>query len=311
MGTSGGRGRRSGPGSAKLNGVSSVWAVTVNWNRPDDTLACVETLAAQTYPHLRLLVVDNGSTDDSVARIQARLPGVELKISKENRGFAAGANIGLRRALEGGADLIFLVNNDTLIDAHAVERLVAHMKPGVGIAAPLIYYANDRRRIWSAGGLVRPWLLEQSGDRRGEIAAGQWSGPVERDFVTGCGLLLSRKLLDTVGLFDERFFMYYEDSDLCLRARRAGFRILVVPEARMWHRVARSSGGSDSAFERYWMARSSAMFFRKHARGAQWFAILPWRAGSALRTTFRLLRNGRWEACHAYWQGLRAGWRRN
>jgi len=286
-----------------------VYALTLNWNRPDDTLECLETLAAQTYPRLRLLVVDNGSTDDSVARIGAAFPQAELVVNGENKGFAAGANIGLRRAMEAGAELMFLVNNDTLIDAHAVERLAAVMQPGVGIAAPLIYYADDPKRIWSAGGLVRPLLLEKYDDKQGRLDRGQWTEPLERDFVTGCGLLLSRRLLDRVGLFDERFFMYYEDADLCLRARRAGFRILVVPAAKMWHKVARSSGGSDSANERYWMARSSVLFFRKHARGGQWAAILPWRMGSALRTGWRLLRHGRWAACRAYWRGLRDGWR--
>ena len=292
-----------------MSDLPLVYALTLNWNRADETLACLETLAAQTFPRLRLLVVDNGSTDDSAARIRAAFPQVEVLTNRRNLGFAAGANVGLRRALAAGADLVFLVNNDPLIDAPAVERLVAHMRPEVGIAAPLIYYADEPERIWSAGGRVRRLLLEKYDDRRGQVDRGGWTGPLERDFVTGCGVMLSRHLLEKVGLFDERFFMYYEDSDLCLRARRAGFRILVVPQARMWHKVARSSGGRDSANERYWMARSSVLFFRKHARGGQWAAILPWRLGSALRTTWRLWRRGRREACAAYWRGLRDGWR--
>jgi GT2 family glycosyltransferase len=233
---------------------------------------------------------------------------MELVVSPENRGFAEGANLGLRQALEVGADLVFLVNNDTLIDAEAVANLMAHVQPKVGILAPLIYYADERECIWSAGGMLHPWILEKQGDDRGQMDVGQWREPVERDFVTGCGMLLTRQLLERVDLFDERFYLYYEDSDLCLRARRAGFRILLVPAAKMWHKVARSSGGSDSANERYWMARSSVIFFRKHARGAQWLAILPWRAGSAVRTTLRLLRSGQREACVAYWRGLRDGW---
>lgn len=292
-----------------MNSTPLVYAVTLNWNRPADTLECLESLEAQTYPNLRLMVVDNGSNDDSVARIQDRFPQSEMVISRENRGFAGGANLAFHRALEAGADLIYLVNNDTLIEAEAVASLVAQVQPDVGIVAPLIYYADERERIWSAGGVLRPWILEKRGDDRGKLDAGQWPGPVEKDFVTGCGMLLSRQTLEQVGLFDERFFMYYEDMDLCLRARQAGLRILLVPAAKMWHKVARSSGGSDSANERYWMARSSVLFFRKHARGIRWPAILLWRMGSAARTTLRLLGSGRREACTAYWRGLRDGWR--
>ena len=287
-----------------------VYAVTVNWNCPDDTLECLQTLAAQSYPSLGLLVVDNGSTDDSVKRIRAEFPKAELLASQANQGFAAGANLGLRWAFRAGADLVFLVNNDTLVDPEAVEALAAHARAGVGILAPLIYYAEEPARIWSAGGKRRHWTLEIHGDDRGQMDTGQWREPVARDFVTGCGMLLTRELVERVGIFDEQFFMYYEDSDLCLRAQHGGFKILLVPASKMWHKVAQSSGGSDAPDERYWMARSSVQFFRKHAQGAQWLAIVPWRLVSALRTTLRLLRNGRIEACAAYWRGLRAGWQR-
>jgi GT2 family glycosyltransferase len=287
-----------------------VYAVTVNWNRPDDTLECLRTLAAQSYPALGLLVVDNGSTDDSVARIQAEFPQADLVASPENLGFAAGANLGLHRALGAGADMVFLINNDTLVDPEAVAVLAAHVRPDVGILAPLIYYAEEPTCIWSAGGMRGHWTLDLHGDDRGVVDTGQWRDPVARDFVTGCGMLLTRELVRRVGYFDERFFMYYEDSDLCLRAQGMGFKVLLVPASKMWHKVARSSGGSDAPEERYWMARSSVQFYRKHAQTTQWLAIVPWRIASALRTTLRLLQHGRPEACTAYWRGLRDGWRR-
>jgi len=286
-----------------------VYAVTLNWNQPGDTIECLETMAEQTYPNLRVLVVDNGSGDDSVTRISSRFPEVELVQIPKNRGFAAGANLGLRRALEEGAELMFLVNNDTLIEQQAVAHLVAQAGTGVGILAPVIYYADNQDRVWSAGGRIHPWTLDKYHDQLPTIHESEQTFAEDRDFVTGCGMLLTRQMLETVGLFDERFFMYYEDADLCVRVRRAGFRILVVPSAKMWHKVALSSGGSDSQTERYWMARSSVIYFRKHARGVQWLAILPWRAGSAIRTTARLWRRGRHEAAAGYWRGLRDGWK--
>jgi hypothetical protein len=125
--------------------------------------------------------------------------------------------------------------------------------------------------------------------------------------MVACALLLSRRFLTQVGLFDERFFMYYEDFDLSLRARQAGFKILLSPQAKVWHKVAVSSGGSDSPNERYWMARSSVLFFSKHVRGLRWLIVLPYRTGSAVKTVLRLALRGRAGSAWAYVRGLRDG----
>jgi hypothetical protein len=149
--------------------------------------------------------------------------------------------------------------------------------------------------------------MEKIGDARGQIDEKQWDTVLERDYLVACALLLSRCLLTQVGLFDERFFMYYEDSDLSLRACQAGFRLLLAPQAHVWHKVAVSSGGSDSPNERYWMARSSILFFGKHVRGWRWLIVLPYRAGSAIKTLLRLTLRHRPEAARAYGRGLRDG----
>jgi hypothetical protein len=297
------------PRRSAVNAEPLTYAVILNWNRPEDTLECLETLAQQTYANLRLLVVDNGSSDDSVARIRAAFSTVEVIESSENLGFAGGMNLGLRRAVAAGAELVFVLNNDTLVDPGAVAQLVAHSRPGVGILAPLIYYADDPKRVWSAGAYFHPFTLELRGKAQGTIDHEQWREPIAKDFFTGCAMLLTQELLELVGFFDDKFFMYYEDADLCFRTRQARLGVELVPMAKIWHKISRSSGGSDSPNERYWMARSSVIYFRKHARPAQWLAILPWRTGSAIRTTIRLLSQGRVEACRAYWRGLRDGCR--
>ncbi len=289
--------------------VPLIIAITLNWNRPDDTIACLDSLAQQTYPNLRVLVVDNGSSDDSVARIRAAYPDVPLLVHNENSGFARGMNLGIRAALAQGADYLFLLNNDTLLAPDAIARLVQHLAPDVALLAPIIYYADAPQRVWSLGGTLNPWLLETRGNRRGEEDQGQWPELLELDFAPACGLLLPRTIFDRIGLFDERFFMYYEDLDFCLRARRAGWHIRAVTTAKMWHKVSLSSGGSDSPNERYWMARSSVLYFRKHARPWQWPLIGFWRAGSALRTSARLALRSRWAALRAYWRGLWHGLR--
>ena len=234
-------------------------------------------------------------------------PGVEVLELGRNLGFAAGMNAGIRHALAAGAEQVLLLNNDTIVDQLMVERLVAHTFGDVGLVAPLIFYASQPDLIWSAGGLCSRWTLEQTHTLRGQRDRADWPVVIERDFVPGCAMLLSRSALESVGLFDERFFMYYEDSDLCLRIRRAGFRVLLVPGARMWHKVATSSGGADSPGERYGMAKGSVLFFRKHVHGWRWFIVVPFRLGSAVKTTIRLLWHGRESAMIAYWRGLYAG----
>jgi len=283
-----------------------VAIITLNWNRKDDTLDFLASCAGLRYPRLRTIVVDNASSDGSPAAITAAFPDIEQIVNEANLGFSGGMNVGLRHALATGADYVFLANNDTTLAPDALGWLVAAAEQhGAGIVAPAIYYTAAPHRIWWLGGRLRPLLLEVR--RYERVPARHDPQPFAVDFVTGCGMLASRDTLERVGLLDERFFMYYEDTDYCLRAHRLGVKVLVEPRAAMYHKVAQSSGGSDSPNERYHMARSSVQYFRKHARPWQWPLVWPYRAGSALRHLLRLARRRRLDAARAYLRGLRDG----
>jgi len=284
-----------------------VYAIVLNWNQPKDTVCCLTSLAKQTYHALQLVVVDNGSTDDSITIISTAFPDAVLLKNPTNLGFAAGMNTGIRYALQANADCVFILNNDTVLAPETVSQLVRYIRQDVGLVAPIIYYDSDPQRIWSLGGRINPWTLEVNHYARNIIDQGKFPPYISQDFVPGCAMLLSRTALERVGLFDEQFFMYYEDSDLCVRIRDERFKILSVTTAHMWHKVAVSSGGSDSPNERYWMARSGLRFFVKHARWYQVPNIFIWRLASALRTTWRLLYAGKKAALKAYWKGLWQG----
>lgn len=284
-----------------------VYAVVLNWNQPQHTIECVRSLLGQQPRAPRLLVVDNGSTDNSVEVIRHAFPEVELIAGERNLGFAGGVNVGIRRALAEGAQYVLLVNNDAIADPSMLDELLACAQAdGAGVLAPAIYYVEPPDRLWFAGGRVNPLLLESLGPR-GRIEPLP-DAPTERDFLAGCALLVRREVFEAAGLFDERFFMYYEDLDFCLRVRRSGYRLLVVPRARLWHKVAQSSGGAESPQERYLMALSSGRYFRKHMRGWQPALIVPYRLLSALRWTVHLAWWRRWAALSAYWRGLVKGW---
>ncbi len=288
--------------------IPLVYAITLNSNRRVDALECLGSLTQITSPKLRILVIDNGSTDGSPQSITEKFPSVEQIVNASNVGFSAGFNIGLRRALEAKADYALILNNDSLVAPNMLEPLITAIKPeDVGITAPAIYYASNPEQVWSTGGGRNPLTLEMTGDHGRHETLIQIT---EREFLSGCGMLIKRSVIERVGLFDENFFLYYEDSDYCLRTRKAGFRLLVVPQARMWHKVSASTNGSDSPMERYWMGYSGVRFFRKHARPWQVPFIILWRLGSTVKIVVRLAHAGRSAAARAFvrgvWEGLKS-----
>ena len=290
----------------KLN-LPLIYAVVLNWNGPQETIECLHSLSQQTYPNLKILVIDNGSIDDSIAQITSAYPKIELVANKKNLGFAGGVNAGLNYAFGAEADYVLILNNDLILDENCVSELVSHMENDVGFVAATIFYTDDPKRIWSMSGNINALTLERTLDVRGTLDNGSFPHVMERHFAPGGASLMSRRAYDVTGGFDEGFFLYYEDADLSLRAKKAGLRVLVSSKAKMWHAISKSSGGSDSPRERYWMARSSVRYFAKHAAWWQIPIILFWRTGSAARTTWRLLRNGRRQALVSYWRGLRDG----
>jgi len=284
-----------------------VYVVVVTWNQCETTLQCLESLIQMVYPRFRIVVVDNGSTDETAETIRSRFPGVEIIVNERNLGYPGGCNVGLRYALERGAEYIFAINNDVLVDPLILDELVREITPDVGIMAPKVYFAHDPKRIWSVGGRQNHLTLEMRCRGDGELDQGQWNEVLERDYLIGCAHLFSRSLLREIGLLDAGYFLYYDDLDICIRARQAGYRLLMVPRARMWHRVADSSGGVGTPRERYYMARSNMRFLRKHVRGCQWLFVIPYRTGSIIKTLLRLMWHQRWDSALAYLHGLYDG----
>ena len=272
-----------------------VDVIVLTWNRRQDTLACLESISHITYPNYRVIVVDNGSSDGTIESISAQYPDVVLMVNERNLGFSGGFNVGLRYALRHGADFMLILNNDTIVSANLLEELIEPAAPpNVGMVAPKIYYYAEPTRIWSVGGACHSVTLEMTHKGDGQIDRGQWERVIERDFLVGCALLMKRSMLEQIGLFDTGFQpAYYEDIDFCLRARRAGYRLLLAPQAKLWHKVATTSGGHGSPQERYLMARHSVRYFRKHVHGWRWLIVIPYRLGSALRTTAWLMQQRR------------------
>jgi len=288
----------------------SVFAVIVTWNQRDETLDCLAALRRATHPNLRLIVVDNGSSDGTAEAIRTEYPAAEILRNETNRGFAAAVNQGTRHALAQGAEFIFWLNNDAVVEPEALAALLAEAgRDRAGILIPLITHFDRPQVVWSAGAGLNPLTLEIHANTLGAIDRGQWREVLDRQHATACASLIPRATLEMVGLLDERFFYYYDDADYSLRVIRAGLRILFVPQARVQHKVARASGGVDTPYQRYWMGRSSVIYFRKHVHGWRWAVVAPYRLASALRTTVRLVLQRKRATGAAYLRGLRDGLR--
>lgn len=255
--------------------------VIVNYNGKADTLACLrslKTLEPGSW-RLKVIVVDNGSTDGSVKVIEKTFPQITVLEAKQNLGFTGGNNLGIKAALKDGADYVLLLNNDTEVAKDFLRQLVkvAEKDKQIGITVPKIYFAKGfeyhKRRykknqqgkvIWYAGGQI-DWQ-NMYGSHRGvdEVDQGQFDRVEETGFATGCCMLLKAKVLKEIGFLDDRLFLYLEDLDFSLKAKAAGYKIVYAYKARVWHKNAGSSG-SGSGLHDYYMARNRLLIGFRYA----------------------------------------------
>jgi GT2 family glycosyltransferase len=271
-----------------------VHVIVLNWNGWRDTLECLASLEQLNYPHYRVIVVDNDSTDDSVSRIRQRFPMVELVETGKNLGFAGGCNAGIARSLAEGADYVWLLNNDTTVDPGALQALVdkGRSDSRIGGVGSAIYSAEvpERLEAWG-GGRVNFWLGRSM----------HFVKPVGDEtiqFITGASLLLSRTVIQALGVLDDAFFMYWEDADYCFRLREAGWRLAVSGQSKVWHKGSSSVGIRSAKMDMYFN-RSAARFFLKHA----WMPKVPLWTGVSMRLAKRAVA-GDWDRVRAVWAGV-------
>ena len=274
-----------------------VAVVILNWNRPKDTVGCLESVY-ELHPgdySLEVILVDNASTDGSVAAVRS----LRLIQNKENLGYAGGNNVGIRQAIKDGADFVFVLNNDTILDKNALLSLLraAGEHKDAGIFSPKIYFAKgfefhkDRyskgdlgKVIWAAGG---DWDRDNVlGSNHGvnEVDNNQFDKVREIDFATGAAMFVRREVFEKVGFFNQDYFLYVEDVEFCERAKKGGFKILYVPEAKLWHKVAQSSG-IGSGLNDYFTTRNRLVFGLKYANMRTKIALI--------RESLRFLLTGR------------------
>jgi GT2 family glycosyltransferase len=249
--------------------LPKVVLLILTWNRRDDVLRCVASLSRLTYPRYVPVVIDNASRDGTVAALRARFPDLTILVNETNRGYAGGNNVGIRWALAHGADYVLIMNNDTEVTPHMVTAMVevAESDARIAVVGCRNLLMEDPSRLWAAYGVLTygPFVVRGVGCRAVDGPA--WQTVKDVDCVVGNGYLWRAAALEHVGLLDERFFAYHEDADWCLRARRAGYRVVYAGTSAILHKGASSSGSpqNGSALMYYLLGRNGVLFARKNA----------------------------------------------
>ncbi len=241
-----------------------LYIIILNTNRREDTLACIRTLEMNAYRNKAIVVLDNASTDGSPAAIRQAFPHVQVLALEKNLGYAGNNNVGIAYAMQHGADWVLVLNEDTLLDPDCLRLMVeaGEEDPKVGIIGPLVYHADEPAVIQSAGGQLGPhWSSIHIGQN--ELDAGQYAQPAFVEWVSGCAIMVRRAVIEQTGVLDERFFYYWEETEWCLRATRAGWKVLNVRAAKLWHKgVQRNYKPAPSVS--YYGTRNRFLTFSKH-----------------------------------------------
>jgi GT2 family glycosyltransferase len=280
--------------------------VILNTNRKDDTLACLDSISYSTYSNQKTIVLDNASKDGSLDAIRAAHPDVQILGLTENLGYAGNNNVGIREALAQDAEWIFVLNEDTVLAPDCLEQLVrvAEADPVNGIIGPMVYHHDEPNIIQSAGvALNRYWRSIHIGQN--QIDSGQFPSSRRVDAISGCAILVRRHVIEKVGVLDERFYYYWEETEWCLRAKKDGWYIIHVPSAKLWHKGVQKDYRPSPSVTYYDTRNWLLLLSKHHAPLTTW--LYAW--SRTLRILAAWTIRPKWKGMHdhriAMWRGTR------
>lgn len=244
-----------------------IYIILLNYNGYKETIECIESLEKITYKNYKIVIVDNASTDNSEKILKEKFNNHVFIQTKKNLGFAGGNNIGIKHAIKCGAEYILLLNNDTIVKNDFLEHLVKSSIEGdnVGISIGKIYYYSNPNTIWYAGGYISKFKGNAYHIGMNELDNPNFNKKIYIDFATGCMQLIKVDAIKSVGLMDEDYFLYYEDTDYSCKMIRNGYKILYEPKSVIWHKVSTSTG-SHSKLSEYYLTRNRLIFIKRNIK---------------------------------------------
>lgn len=266
--------------------MKKVFFVIVNYNGRDIIESCLRSVFASEQANFSVVVVDNASEDGSMSLVKTLFPKVHCIFHAKNTGFSGGVNSGITFALEHGADFVFLLNNDAILFPDTLSILMRYAeKNPKSVFSPIILSSKEPRKIWFCGGKIDWWRMRARHIPEQKIS----DRPSSTEYLSGCALCIPKKAFYDAGLFDEDYFLYYEDVDWCMRARVAGYSLWVVPSAEVVHS---EQSEKRKSLKIYFLVLSGILFFQKNAVGFWkfwWPAYLFFRRGkNAMDRRFHL-----------------------
>jgi GT2 family glycosyltransferase len=275
-----------------------IVCVIVNWERPADTIECIDSVLRSNVSEMQVLVVDNGSRDDSREKISRRFPQITLVSLPQNLGFAGGYNEGIKHALRTGASHIFILNNDTVIEPETISRL---MDSPWDVVVPKIVFHDKPDYIWSAGARWRafPPGVVMIGFRKKDGPLYASAYPLE--YATACALMIQRHVFEIVGGFDLEFVNYMEDYDFTYRVKENKFSMGFIPDAKVFHKVSQTLGEYSPKRWKY-QGKNTVLFYRKDSRFS-WLELWIFLIWSTVREVIQ----GNFFILPGFWQGILDG----
>jgi len=284
-----------------------VLLLIVNWNGLNDTLECLASLRKIHYQHYRIIVVDNGSSGNDVTVLKS-LPSEQIELIEidKNRGYAKGVNAGIKYAeAKYSPDYFLLLNNDTIVDPDFLNQLVvaAESSDVIGIVGPKVYFYNAPNLIQSIGVKINMYTSAPSYDGFKKMDVGQYENVRDVDWMGPCAMVKAA-VFNKIGYFDEDYFVYWEDADFCIRAKKAGYQVCYIPSAKIWHKLWGSYRDSSDLIY-YYMSRNRIRFMKKNASRCEYICFLAYLCSYHIWSVTLLL-IVTWKVKHlkAFWRGI-------
>jgi hypothetical protein len=287
-----------------------VSIIVLNWKTKKETLACIYSILKLDYKNFDVILVDNASKDGSVNFFREKIGSrVQIIENESNLGYCGGCNVGISYALDSNdTKYILVVNSDTRIHKNALSELVkvSESDSSIGFTSGKVYFFDRPEILQTVGKLKDNYHLIGRHIGGGELDVGQYDKVTERDYIDDVFMLIKSEVLHKIGLYDENFFMYREERDLQIRARKSGYRIFFVPKAKIWHRISHSSGGGATKLNTFYLTRNHFLLISKHGSPRQKFYFMLFFFINFPRRTLNLLIKDR-DLLPSYLKGVFSG----